>query len=874
MAILKRIWGILAILLLGGLLGCQRPQQPPSEDGSRGDLIDTAAQLDQLEQLGNIAYDHPERFIHNPDSFLNQLTVLPVTAEGREMYAWLLLNIGYALRESGNILGSTRYYEMALEYVDQNGLREPDFVSYIAKPLGNLYTQIGDLQRALYIHKRAINTSKQRGENKQLSALYTNLAVAYQQLGWLDSVLNACKSGLSYANGGDANAALLYNILANSHQELGQSDTARHYNQLAIQQFAEKQPVGDTLIWYTSALYQGCALDEAQDRLDRALQRIDHAIALTERHFPASKQRERAKYHYARGNLRFIYGDYNGAQCDFGNALQLFGDTAAPIHYPDYTFTEALWGMARVYAQRDADSAHHYYRRAIENAFYAQQLIVSDASHYQHSAWNRQLLHEAMDQLWGAFEKAEQPDARKPLAETMCWITELSKGRQLLHEINRTSQWAANDGDVTRGQLQYLFQAIATERDPAERRRLQDEADRLTFQFQLAEGHLGRSFTPPDFGAFTTRLAALSDSIVWVSYVTSPESDGYYMAFTKGKAVAHRLPSDSLRAMQDFVTRYFSSGPTAYDNDPTRYAAEATRLATLLLPPLPNGVGQLILSPDGPLLTLPFDALMQGTQFLGQAFTVNYTYTFLLDNGQRKTEDRDHPLHIFAKSRYSDGNLPDIPFVDHEVAYLSRAFRTAVYWDTEASDSTLFRSLESGGVIHIAAHAVADGPNGPYIAFDQPITLDKLRYIRATSPWVFLSACQTASGEVLQGEGVESLNRAFLGKGVQGVIASYWSVDDETTAMLTHLFYDALTRTRQPALALAEAKRKYVASASPSARNPWYWSSLQFTGVSVPTELQRKSRWPYGLSGLALTAIGCAVWMLLRRPKRPFHRKQ
>ncbi len=831
--------------------------------------MDTAAQLDQLEQLGNIAYDHPERFIHDPDSFLNQLATLPVTAEGKEMYAWLLLNIGYALRENGHVPGSTRYYEMALEYIDDNRLTEPDFVDYIAKPLGNLYTQLGDLQRALYIHERAISTSKSRGKEQQLPSLYTNLAVVYQQLGWTDHALDACKSGLRYVSDRDANAGLLYNILANCYQTLGELDTARYYNQLAIHRFTRKRPVGDTLIWYASALYQGCSLNEAQDRLDDALRQINSAILLTDQYFPDSKQRERAKYRYARGNLRFVYGDYIGAHQDFRNALQLFGDTAAPIHYPDYTFTEILWGLARVYAQQDADSATLYYRRAIENAYYTQQLIVSDASHYQNSAWNRRLLDEAMGQLWASFQSTDSLPTRQALAETMCWVTELSKGRQLLHEINRTGQWTSDEGNKVRRSLQYLFQTLATERDPAERQRLQDEIDRLTFQFQLAEEHFAQSFLPPDFAAFIARLTTLPDSTMWVSYFTSPESDGYYMAFIAGKAIAHQLPADSLQAIVRFSNRYFGTSPTAYDNDPSGYRDEATRLTALLLPVLPATGGRMVLSPDGPLLKLPFDALVEGDQFIGQRFTLNYTYTFLLNTSPRETTNRNLPLHVFAKSQYSGGELPDIPFVNREVAYLSRTFGAAIYRDTAASDAVLFGSLEGGGLIHIAAHAVANGTDEPYIAFDQPVTLAKLQYTRATAPLVFLSACQTAAGELLRGEGVESLNRAFLSKGVRGVIASYWPVDDETTAILAGLFYDALSRTHEPALALAEAKRDYIASASVSAQNPWYWSSLQFTGVSVPTYLQKKSRWQYGLYvGLALTAIGCIAWSLQRRSKK------
>src|SRR5690606_38481763 len=65
--------------------------------------IDEEGLLDVLDTLGTIAYDHPERFIHHPDSFINLLPRQPTSPEGKELYAWLLLNIGYALREHGRI---------------------------------------------------------------------------------------------------------------------------------------------------------------------------------------------------------------------------------------------------------------------------------------------------------------------------------------------------------------------------------------------------------------------------------------------------------------------------------------------------------------------------------------------------------------------------------------------------------------------------------------------------------------------------------------------------------------------------------------------------------------------------------------------------
>src|SRR5690606_27576681 len=155
------------------------------------------------------------------------------------------------------------------------------------------------------------------------------------------------------------------------------------------------------------------------------------------------------------------------------------------------------------------------------------------------------------------------------------------------------------------------------------------------------------------------------------------------------------------------------------------------------------------------------------------------------------------------------------------------------YLDTAANPGSFFTALTDGHLIHLAAHAIADGEHGPYIALDQSLTLDQIRYAPSASPLIFLAACETASGHLLPGEGMESMNKAFLSKGIKGVVASYWAVDDATAPLLTRLFYEALAETHQPSVALAIAKRQYLATASASAQNPWYWSSFQFTGTDT-----------------------------------------
>jgi CHAT domain-containing protein len=91
---------------------------------------------------------------------------------------------------------------------------------------------------------------------------------------------------------------------------------------------------------------------------------------------------------------------------------------------------------------------------------------------------------------------------------------------------------------------------------------------------------------------------------------------------------------------------------------------------------------------------------------------------------------------------------------------------------------------------------------------------------------VVLSSCSSASGTLLQGEGVVGLARAFFEAGARSVVASLWPMRDDEAAALAGPFYRHLSRGETVGAAMAAARRERMrAGASPAE-----WAGLVVLG--------------------------------------------
>jgi CHAT domain-containing protein len=107
------------------------------------------------------------------------------------------------------------------------------------------------------------------------------------------------------------------------------------------------------------------------------------------------------------------------------------------------------------------------------------------------------------------------------------------------------------------------------------------------------------------------------------------------------------------------------------------------------------------------------------------------------------------------------------------------------------------------------------------------LQLHEVYNLKLNADLVVLSACKTALGKKIKGEGLVGLIRGFMYAGAARVVASLWSVPDEETAALMKRFYQGmLSEGQRPAAALRAAQVAMWEKKKP----PYFWAAFVLQG--------------------------------------------
>jgi CHAT domain-containing protein len=102
---------------------------------------------------------------------------------------------------------------------------------------------------------------------------------------------------------------------------------------------------------------------------------------------------------------------------------------------------------------------------------------------------------------------------------------------------------------------------------------------------------------------------------------------------------------------------------------------------------------------------------------------------------------------------------------------------------------------------------------------------------RLAAELVVLSACRTALGPELRGEGPVGLPQGFLTAGASRVVVSLWNVEDDATTELMTAFYRGIfEHGLPPAAALRRAQLAMLRHPDERLRAPYYWAAFVLQG--------------------------------------------
>jgi CHAT domain-containing protein len=357
------------------------------------------------------------------------------------------------------------------------------------------------------------------------------------------------------------------------------------------------------------------------------------------------------------------------------------------------------------------------------------------------------------------------------------------------------------------------------------------------------------------------------------------ENHSFVWLFSHGQLFHATLPPR--RQIEQAVGEYLKllanpPGSLSIDRDLANVRARGAALFTTLFGTLAEQIepGQrLIIVADGLLHYLPFEALLHGERYLIQDHEIIYnpsaSILSLWQDAAAHHSTGGEPLELLAigdpvfepatrsvgakkQTMFSSTRRPQplasrglpfatLPRTRDEVEYIAGLFpadRRKVLLGRQSTEAAFKRErLGHYRRLHFATHSQIDEKTPwrsavvltPDEAEDGLLDVNEISRLDLDCDLVVVSACQTGRGQLLSGEGIVGLSRAFLCAGARTVIVSLWNVSDNSTSQLMKDFYTKLIGGLGNAAALREAKLRMLGS-NKVTRHPHYWSSFVMVG--------------------------------------------
>lgn len=700
----------------------------------------------------------------------------------------------------------------------------PAHLAAVLNNMGIEYANVGRLRDADSAYEAGLRIARRIGNGWLTEYLYSNLSDLHALTGDLEGATDLMRGALQGAEALADTSTMVYahNGFAELYLRVGNLPAARAELEISLAMNARVPR-----IFRATALTDLGLVELAEGKLDAARRQLTAALAVSDA-AEFGMQRTQGRVGLARVALG---ADRPADALRWANAAvtlaDSLGDPAALV--------DALAVRAEALeAAKRSDASQAFLDAVALLESWRGRLAVGD------------LAIGVVDPHWEVYEGAVRTLMASGHTAEAFGVAERARARMLLQVMatRDAARLAATARGALEARLRERFQEWTAADNAQERAGLDREIAALADSIARAERR-ARARNPL---AAPTRAPA---SLAMVRADLLDAHSGLLEIFWGDRAVygwwitrdairgARLGAADSLAALVDFL-----QGRLRDEAAGIAWRAPARAAYHRFVAPLsPDPVARVVVLLDGPLAHIPMEALIPDGDSVPWGARVTFTYgpsaSVLVALSERKADTVWNRAVLAVGNPSAQTQAPSrdtadargaptaaerpLPFAEREARVVRDLFRDAGGDLLVGHDATLARWLalrpSRYRYLHFAAHAEVNDrqPQETHIVLAAgSLDLAAVRRLDLHAQLVTLSACETALGHRVRGEGVIGLPYAFLAAGAHAVVVSLWAVGDAPTADFMDDFYRELKRGRRPADALAEVRRRYMSRYPPS----------------------------------------------------------
>ena len=822
-------------------------QNPPTLEDNIYNAVDVFSDNPTSEGLQNLSKVDTDFWKNTKPKTKNELLSIVV----------LNCNKAYYENQFGKINKAVTSYEKAWQVYQKNKLSGYDITEYCLKPLGNLYTIIGDYDNAENTIKQYYYLAETEKNQSQKIAAILNLSNVYQNTGRVNEAIDLLEKTIKTEKLSAVQKGTLLNNLGNNYMIRSKGflidpepfSKAENCFKTAINLLKTEKNQSETL----SNCYRNLAVFNSHwQNFDMANDYFSMAKKLILQSENQSK-RTIAKLYYEEANLLFQQQKLSEANTllstvfkilipNYSNKKNILPNSNSL--YAETILLDALDLQADIFVQQNQP------KKALEAyslSFQIEDLFASILIYENSKIINQIRIRNRTEKCISIYDFLYKKENKISYIENAFQLSERTKSGVLKSYLSNKKK-ASREEKLHLEQLQNWNNEIVKEQQKGEladvskiNLAIKNQNELMLSLKKIRAKNQVNSAENLDLKSLYAKLE--KDKAIMVEYFSG--FDKMYIFSLANQRIKLDYYWDNHTVTPRIISflDYFSDANKITD-DISGYNHYGNSLYKMLKLPTNTTYQNLIIVPDGILNFLPFEALItrestttnfSQMHYLLNDFKIAYNNSagsyLAFDKLKLTKNDKKTVLGIFPvfeKTTY------ELTFSKAEMQSIKNNFEGKYFKNSNATFNNFKLNAPNYSILHLSTHATSGDTETPASIkfYDQEILYSELYNLNINPDLVVLSACETGIGKLYKSEGAMSVARGFQFAGAQNLLFSLWKVNDYTTSVFMDYFYKNIKSDQSYFEANSNAKLDFLKdkSISNAKKSPYYWSAFVYYG--------------------------------------------